>query len=68
MTILNSSVPNKSLYLNVFMMFLANVATDTGEKELEEDNYVPKMKTFEQDILDSMGIKDTRKRGKTYWY
>ena len=51
-----------------FHFFPANPKKDTVERILEKDNYVPKLKTFEQDIMDSMGIKETRKRGKTYWY
>lgn len=43
-------------------------AKDTKEKELTEVTFVPKLKSFEQDIMDAMGIKDTRQRAKTYWY
>lgn len=45
-----------------------NAEKDTTEKQLEEPTYKANLKTFEQDIMDSLGIKETRTRGKTYWY
>jgi len=41
---------------------------DTKEEELKEVTFKPKLCTFEQDIMNVMGIKETRKRAKTYWY
>ena len=64
----HSLLPCKIEFCVYFHFFPANPKKDTVERILEKDNYVPKLKTFEQDIMDSMGIKETRKRGKTYWY
>lgn len=41
---------------------------DTKEKELTEVTFEPKLCTFETDIMNEMGIKEERKRTKTYWY
>ncbi|KAL1122667.1 hypothetical protein AAG570_002994 [Ranatra chinensis] len=41
---------------------------DTNEKELTKITFSPKIKTFEMDIMDSMGIKEERIPCKTYWY
>lgn len=41
---------------------------DTNKDELQKVTYVPKLKSFEEDILEKMGIKEDRKPGKTYWY
>jgi large subunit ribosomal protein L24 len=41
---------------------------DTKEDELTEVTFKPKLCTFEQDIMNIMGIKEPRKRAKTYWY
>ncbi|KAF6020622.1 MRPL24 [Bugula neritina] len=49
-------------------MYIDNNKTDTTEKQLKTPTYKPNLKTFEQDIMDSMGIVENKKRGKTYWY
>ncbi|XP_049832985.1 probable 39S ribosomal protein L24, mitochondrial [Schistocerca gregaria] len=41
---------------------------DTGRDEVAEITFEPKLKTFEMDIMDSMGIKEDRVPAKTYWY
>jgi hypothetical protein len=41
---------------------------DTKEDDLKEATFKPKLCTFEEDIMNAMGIKETRKRAKTYWY
>ncbi|ELU00889.1 hypothetical protein CAPTEDRAFT_170410 [Capitella teleta] len=41
---------------------------DTSEKLLKEVTFKPKVMTFEDEIMDAMGIKEERKRAKTYWY
>ena len=40
--------------------------TDAGKVILV--TYAPKLMTVEDDILDSVGIGETKKRSKTYWY
>jgi len=50
------------------LIFVDNNKTDTTEKQLKTPTYKPNLKTFEQDIMDSMGIVENKKRGKTYWY
>ena len=41
---------------------------DTDAARVAEVTYEPRLMTVEDDILDSLGIVETRKRGKTYWY
>ena len=41
---------------------------DTKESDLTKVTFEPKLKLFEDDIMESMNIKETRKRTKTYWY
>lgn len=41
---------------------------DTVAADAEEITFSPKLKTFEMDIMDDMGIKDDREPAKTYWY
>lgn len=43
-------------------------AKDTAKDDVEEVTFEPKLKTFEMDIMDSMGIKDDRVPKKYYWY
>lgn len=48
--------------------YVASKTKDTAVKDLEEVTYKPKLCTFEEDIMDSMGIKEDRVRKPTYWY
>lgn len=41
---------------------------DTGAEVIKEITFKPKLKTFEMDIMESMGIKEDRVPHKTYWY
>uniref|UniRef100_A0A023FVP7 Large ribosomal subunit protein uL24m n=1 Tax=Amblyomma parvum TaxID=251391 RepID=A0A023FVP7_AMBPA len=41
---------------------------DTKAKELEKITFVPKLMTFEQEIMEEHGIKEDRVPAKTYWY
>ena len=41
---------------------------DTEPATVEAVTYEPKLKTVEQDILDELGVIETKKRGETYWY
>lgn len=41
---------------------------DTREDEVGKVTFEPKLKTFEMDIMDSMGIKEDRVPPKSYWY
>lgn len=41
---------------------------DTKDDELKEVTFKPRLCTFEQDIMEVMGIKEDRKPAKTYWY
>lgn len=48
--------------------YKTNTLTDTDGKEAHEITFEPKLETFEQSIMDSLGIVEHRKRSKTYWY
>ncbi|NXU55373.1 RM24 protein, partial [Turnix velox] len=41
---------------------------DTSEKDVEEKTYKPSLKTFEEEIMDALGIVETRRAKKSYWY
>ncbi|XP_064474831.1 large ribosomal subunit protein uL24m-like [Ornithodoros turicata] len=41
---------------------------DTPAKALESVTFVPKLMTFEQEIMEEHGIKEDRVPTKTYWY
>lgn len=51
-----------------FRCFADNETTDTSEKELQKVTFVPKLLTFEEDLMQELGIKEDRKPAKTYWY
>jgi len=41
---------------------------DTKAKEVETITFEPKLKTFEMDVMEAMGIQEDRIPKKTYWY
>lgn len=41
---------------------------DTKATDAEKITFYPKLKTFEMDIMDELGIKEDRVPAKTYWY
>lgn len=41
---------------------------DTKAPEAESITFYPKLKTFEMDIMDEMGITEDRVPAKTFWY
>jgi len=41
---------------------------DTSAEELTKITFIPKLSTFEMDIMDEMGIKEERVPHRTYWY
>ena len=45
-----------------------NKDKDTTAKDVEEITFEPKLATFDMDIMEAMGIKETRTPARTYWY
>lgn len=43
-------------------------AKDTKAKDVEMITFYPKLKTFEMDVMDEMGIEEDRVPSKTFWY
>ncbi|NXS68257.1 RM24 protein, partial [Pandion haliaetus] len=41
---------------------------DTAVEDALEKTYLPSLKTFEEEIMDAMGIVETRRAKKSYWY
>lgn len=41
---------------------------DTKAEHAEHISFYPKLKTFEMEIMEEMGIKEDREPAKTYWY
>jgi hypothetical protein len=53
-----------------FKLFFYKIAgdKDTRPEDLIAKSFVPKYKTFEQDLMDEYGIKETKERAETYFY
>ena len=45
-----------------------NPDKDTSPDTVKKVTYEPKLKTFEEDMMDSFGIKEDRTPAETYWY
>ncbi|NXL54908.1 RM24 protein, partial [Podilymbus podiceps] len=41
---------------------------DTSVEDALPPTYQPSLKTFEEEIMDAMGIVETRRAKKSYWY
>ncbi|NXN46189.1 RM24 protein, partial [Rhinoptilus africanus] len=41
---------------------------DTAAEDALDKTYTPSLKTFEEEIMDAMGIVETRRAKKSYWY
>lgn len=41
---------------------------DTSVDDALDKTYTPSLKTFEEEIMDAMGIVETRRAKKSYWY
>ena len=48
--------------------YKANEFKDTQPKVVEEITYEPNLATFEMDVMQAMGIKETRIPRKSWWY
>jgi len=48
--------------------YKANEFKDTEPKVVEEITYEPNLATFEMDVMQALGIKETRIPRKTWWY
>lgn len=41
---------------------------DTSVEDALERTYVPRLKTLEEEVMEAMGIQETRRHKKVYWY
>ncbi|EHA99538.1 39S ribosomal protein L24, mitochondrial [Heterocephalus glaber] len=41
---------------------------DTSVEDALERTYVPRLKTLEEEVMEAMGIQETRRYKKVYWY
>lgn len=48
--------------------YVGSKTKDTDKNEVNRVTFVPKLKSFEQDIMDQMGIEENRQYRKTFWY
>ena len=48
--------------------YAENKHKDTPAKDVEEITFVPRLATFDMDIMEKMRIEETRTPAKTYWY
>ena len=51
-----------------YTLSFTETAKDTTNSEVTEVTFEPKLSTFDDDIMEAMGIKEDRKRAKTYFY
>lgn len=51
-----------------FIIYFSEQPKDTKAKDVEKITYKPKLLTFEQEIMQDMGIKEDNEPCKTYWY
>ncbi|KAI5632145.1 ribosomal proteins 50S l24/mitochondrial 39S l24 domain-containing protein [Phthorimaea operculella] len=49
-------------------VYIENVDKDTAAADVTKITFEPKLRTFEMDIMESMGIKEERTPAKSYWY
>ncbi|XP_026315949.1 probable 39S ribosomal protein L24, mitochondrial [Hyposmocoma kahamanoa] len=49
-------------------LYLDNVEKDTAAATIAKITFVPKLRTFEMDIMEEMGIKEDRVPAKSWWY
>ncbi|ESO89664.1 hypothetical protein LOTGIDRAFT_125047, partial [Lottia gigantea] len=63
-----SATYNNTEYDGVDKAAYKDSEKDTPDKELRNVTYIPKLSTFEEDIMQEMGIVETRVRQKKYWY
>lgn len=55
-------------FVKLWLPFAANRDKDTDKNEVSKVTFTPKLKSFEQDIMDQMGIKEDRQYRKSFWY
>ena len=48
--------------------YVDNKDKDTPAKDVEEITFEPRLATFDTDIMEKMGIEETRTPAKSYWY
>ena len=41
---------------------------DTSVEDALEKTFVPRLKTLEEEVMEAMGIQETRRHKKVYWY
>ncbi|XP_041371469.1 probable 39S ribosomal protein L24, mitochondrial [Gigantopelta aegis] len=63
-----SKVEEDQSYDMVKISSYAEKEKDTRAAEMKAVTLKPKLSTFEQDIMEQMGIKEERQPVKTYWY
>ncbi|XP_047036841.1 probable 39S ribosomal protein L24, mitochondrial [Helicoverpa zea] len=49
-------------------LYVENVDKDTTSDTVAKVTFAPKLRTFEMDIMEEMGIKEDRVPAKSYWY
>uniref|UniRef100_A0A2A4JAF6 Large ribosomal subunit protein uL24m n=2 Tax=Heliothis virescens TaxID=7102 RepID=A0A2A4JAF6_HELVI len=49
-------------------LYIENVDKDTPGDAVTKVTFAPKLRTFEMDIMEEMGIKEDRVPAKSYWY
>ncbi|XP_075985991.1 mitochondrial ribosomal protein L24 [Anticarsia gemmatalis] len=49
-------------------VYVENVEKDTTNDDATKVTFAPKLRTFEMDIMEEMGIKEDRVPAKSYWY
>jgi len=57
------------LKLSAFLLYaITDGPKDTSPEDTLEKTYVPSLKTLEEDVMEKMGIQETRRNKRSYWY
>jgi large subunit ribosomal protein L24 len=48
--------------------YRAHKTKDTEPRVVEDITYEPRLATFEMDVMRALGIEETRRPKRTYWY
>lgn len=51
-----------------FLFAFSDGPKDTSPEDALENTYVPSLKTLEEEVMEKLGIQETRRHRRSYWY
>lgn len=65
----SSMIPCQRNVLVFFFFFaFSDGPKDTSPEDALENTYVPSLKTLEEEVMEKLGIQETRRHQRSYWY